>query len=176
MTSDSEHVPTRPAAPADAGAIRAVHLAAFPTPAEADLVARLHEDFDSEISLVAEQGGAIVGHVMLSRMDVSGDGRAFRALGLGPVGVLPGAQGSGVGSALIRAALAIAGALGEELVFVLGEPDYYRRFGFSAEAAAPFDSPYAGPYFMALWLRPDPAPPARGSAAYARAFAELEAR
>jgi putative acetyltransferase len=163
----------RPATGGDAGAIRAVHLAAFPTSAEADLVTRLDEDRDSEISLVAEQGGRVVGHVMLSRMSVSAGDRAFRALGLGPVGVLPGAQGSGVGSALVRAALAVAGTLGEEVVFVLGEPDYYTRFGFSAEAAVPFASPYAGPCFMALWLRPNPAVPAPGSAAYAPAFGAL---
>ncbi|HEX6375207.1 MAG TPA: N-acetyltransferase [Allosphingosinicella sp.] len=160
----------RPESGDDVGAIRAVHLAAFPTAAEADLVARLHDDYDSEISLVAEQAGEIVGHALLSRMNVSGEGRVFRALGLGPVGVLPGTQGSGVGSQLIRAALATAESLGEEVVFVLGEPDYYRRFGFSAEAAAPFASPYSGPYFMALWLRSDLEAPASGSAAYAPAF------
>jgi len=164
----------RPERGGDAEAIRAVHLAAFPTSAEADLVDRLRADYDSEISLVAEQAGEVVGHVLLSRMSVSGGSRAFRALGLGPVGVLPGAQGSGVGSELIRSALAIAGTLGEEVVFVLGDPDYYTRFGFSVEAAAPFASPYAGPYFMALWLRPEPAPPAAGSAAYAPAFGALE--
>ena len=167
----------RPEAGGDAEAIRAVHLAAFPTSAEADLIERLHREFDSEISLVAERGGEIVGHVMLSRMSVSAGSRAFRALGLGPVGVLPGAQGGGVGSELIRSALAIASTLGEEVVFVLGEPEYYARFGFTAEAAAPFASPYAGPYFMALWLRPPSDLPAAGSAAYAPAFGALgEAR
>jgi putative acetyltransferase len=163
----------RPETGDDAEAVRAVHLAAFPTSAEADLVTRLNADHDSEISLVAERSGEIVGHVLLSRMSVSGDGRALRALGLGPVAVLPGSQGSGVGTELIRSALAIAGALGEELVFVLGDPGYYPRFGFSAEAAAPFASPYAGPYFMALRLRSDLAAPDSGSAAYAPAFAAL---
>lgn len=163
----------RPAAPADSSVIEEIHLAAFPTSAEADLVARLDQDHDSEISLVAEQGGEIVGHVLLSRMSASAGGRAFRALGLGPIGVRPGAQGSGVGSELIRSALAIAGALGEELVFVLGEPDYYSRFGFSAESAAPFASPYSGPYFMALWLCPTLDPLVEGKADYASAFARL---
>ena len=163
----------RPQSESDGEAIGAVHLAAFRTAAEAGLVTRLLEGFDSEISLVAERAGEIVGHVLLSRMSVSGDGRVFRALGLAPVGVLPRAQGGGVGSELIRSALAIAQALGEEVVFVLGEPDYYRRFGFSVEAAAAFASPYAGPFFMARWLRPEPAPPAAGAAAYAPAFGEL---
>lgn len=163
----------RPATSADSPVIRDIHLAAFPTSAEADLVARLHEDHDSEISLVAEQAGEIVGHLLLSRMSVSAGSRALRALGLGPVGVLPGAQGSGVGSELIRSALGIAATLGEEVVFVLGEPDYYSRFGFSAEAAVPFASPYAGPYFMALWLRLNDAPRVAGKAGYAPAFASL---
>jgi putative acetyltransferase len=164
MTSNGQGVSIRPAAPADAPAVRLVHYAAFPTCAEADLVTRLDEDYDSEISLVAEQAGEIVGHVMLSRMSVSAGSRALRALGLGPVGVVPGSQGSGVGSALIRSALGIAGTLGEEMVFVLGEPEYYSRFGFSAEAAAPFASPYAGPFFVALWLRPNAAPAEAGKA------------
>ena len=163
----------RPADPHDAAAMRAVHVAAFPTPLEADLVEALEREGDSAISLVAEQAGEVVGHVLLSRMEVSGDGRAYRALGLAPVAVLPGFQGAGIGAALIEGALAIARASGEELVFVLGEPDYYRRFGFSAEAAAPFASPYAGPYFMAIGLRSEVAFPAAGAVAYARAFSDL---
>jgi putative acetyltransferase len=148
-------------------------MAAFPTPAEADLVGTLVREGDAVVSLVAERQSEIVGHVLLSRMRVSGDGRRLAALGLAPIGVLPGFQGGGIGSALIEAALAIARATGEELVFLLGEPDYYGRFGFSAATAAPFASPYAGPWFMALALRPDFVPPAAGEAAYARAFSDL---
>ncbi len=163
----------RPAEPKDVTAIRAVHLAAFPTGAEADLVERIEAEGDKAVSLVAEDQSEVVGHVLLSRMRVAGDGRGFRAVGLGPVGVLPGFQGVGAGARLIEGALAIARATGEELVFVLGEPEHYRRFGFAAEAAAPFASPYAGPYFMALALRPDARLPERGTAAYAPAFAGL---
>ena len=82
-------------------------------------------------------------------------------------------QGSGAGSAMIEAAKAIAQATGEELIFVLGEPEYYQRFGFAAEIARPFQSPYAGPYFMALALQPGFAAPAFGKADYARAFSAL---
>lgn len=163
----------RPAEPRDSAAIRAVHLAAFPTPLEADLVEALERDGDAVVSLVQERRGEVAGHALLSRMSVSGDGRNCRALGLAPVAVLPGFQGSGIGGALIHGALAIARASGEELVFVLGEPDYYHRFGFAAETAAPFASPYAGPYFMALALNAGLALPTAGSAAYAPAFAAL---
>jgi putative acetyltransferase len=165
----------RPAEPGDAVGIRAVQLAAFPTEAEADLVEALARDGDAPVSLVVEAEGIIAGHALLSRMRVEGDGRFWRALGLGPVAVDPNLQRIGIGTALIEGALAIAQATGEELVFVLGEPDYYRRFGFSAETAAPFASPYAGPYFMARALKPDFAPPAAGSAAYARAFSTIAA-
>jgi len=162
----------RPEAGDDAEAIRAVLLDAFPTAAEADLVERLRQDLDSEISLVAQESGRIVGHILLSRMRVEGDGRAFRALGLAPVAVLRQRQRRGIGGRLIERALAIARDKGEEIVFVVGEPDYYCRFGFSAATAAPFASPYAGPYLMARTLA-DVALPAAGAADYAPAFAEF---
>jgi putative acetyltransferase len=161
----------RPAEPHDASAIRAVHRAAFPTSAEADLVGRLGRD--AVVSLVADRGGEVAGHLVLSRMQVSGDGRSYRAVALGPVGVLPEYQRAGMGSELIEGALAIAGATGEELVFVLGEPEYYARFGFDAETAAPFVSPYAGPFLMALKLRETVALPKSGTARYAEAFGAL---
>ena len=159
----------RPAEPRDAAAIRAVHLAAFPSAAEADLVDRLDRDGDGVVSLVAAREGEVVGHLLLSRMTVAGDGRSFRAVGLGPVAVLPQFQRCGIGSSLIAGGLGIAQATGEDYVFVLGEPHFYTRFGFTAEAAAPFASPYAGPYLLALRFG-DAAPPTRGTAAYAAAF------
>ena len=165
----------RPANPTDAAAIRAVRRAAVPTSAEAELVERVERDGDAVASLVAERDGEVVGHLLLSRMEVGGDGRRFRALGLAPVAVLPPRQRVGIGSELIRGALAIAGARGEEYVFVLGEPEYYQRFGFSAATAAPFASFYAGPFLMALRLREGVEPPASGKAHYAPAFARLDA-
>lgn len=163
----------RPAMPADGAAIRALLLAAFPTPAEALLVGEIERDGDDIVSLVAEAEGEIVGHLMLSRMAVVADGEPLRALGLAPLAVLPGHQGSGIGTLLVEGGIAIARATGETLIFVLGEPDYYRRFGFRAESAAPFASPYAGPYFMALPLAPEWAAPTEGAAAHPPAFARL---
>ena len=162
----------RPEADADNAAIREVLLAAFPTAAEADLVTMLHSDLDSEIALVAAATGGIVGQALLSRMGGEGDGRGYRAVGLGPGVVRPDRQRRGIGSALIRDALARAERRGEELVFVVGEPGYYRRFGFSNETAAPFGSPYAGRYFMARQLR-EVELPAWGRARYAPAFEGL---
>lgn len=163
----------RAAVEADAAAIRAVLLAAFPTPLEADLVEALLRDGDVTASLVAEDAGAVVGHVLTSRMAAEADDRPLRAVGLAPLAVLPGRQLEGIGGTLVRAAIEAARADGEEIVFLLGEPGYYRRFGFSAAAAAPFASPYAGPFFMAILLAERPAPRA-GTAAYAPAFSGLE--
>jgi putative acetyltransferase len=157
----------------DAAAIRAVHLSAFPTAAEADLVERLIDDGDAVVSLVAEEREEIIGHVLLSRKRVRGDGRDYRALGLAPIGVLPDRQNEGIGSTLVRAAIERVRRLGEELVFLLGEPAYYGRFGFRADVAAPFASPYAGPHLMALKLLDVPLP-ASGQADYPPAFAMLE--
>lgn len=163
----------RPAESADAEAIRRIHLSAFPSAIEADLVKRLELDGDLVISLIAEWQGEGVGHIALSRMKVETDDRSIRALGLGPVAMVRPMQGGGGGSALIHAAKGIAKATGEELIFVLGEPDYYRRFGFSAETARPFLSFYSGPFFMALALNPGFVAPERGRADYAPAFATL---
>ncbi len=157
----------RPEEPADLSAIHAVVEAAFPTSAEARLVDRLRVDRDSEISLVAVDDAVIVGHVLFSRMTAG-----LRALGLGPVAVSPDRQRSGVGSLLIRRGLAHAEADGWEIVFVLGDPAYYRRFGFDPALARGFTSPYAGPHFMALGLA-SVLPGLSGKVNYAAAFAAL---
>jgi putative acetyltransferase len=167
-------VEVRDAGPADAGAVRAVHTAAFPTAGEADLVEALERAGDAVVSLVAEREGEIVGHVLLSRVAASGEGRTYRALGLAPLAVLPEAQRKGIGGALVAAALERAAAAGEELVFLLGDPAFYGRFGFSTTCAAPFASPYAGPHLLALRLRDDVPLPRAGRADYADAFAALD--
>ena len=153
--------------PEDVAAIRAVVEAAFPAPAEADLVGRLRADGDSIISLVAVDDGLVVGHVLFSKLTAP-----FPALGLAPVSVLPGRQNAGIGSRLIRAGLERAVRDGWQGVFVLGEPEYYGRFGFDADIAKGFASPYAGPYFMALALDGE-LPATVGRIGHAPAFAAL---
>ena len=149
-------------------AIAALEEAAFGRPDEARLVDRLRSNGDLVLSLVAQAGAKIVGHLALSRMAAP-----FLALGLGPLAVAPDLQRSGVGGRLTEAALERARADGWDAVFVLGEPAYYRRFGFSAQAAIGFASPYAGPYLMALSLK-GALPVSSGTIEYAPAFAALE--
>ncbi len=148
----------------DMPAIRHLTEAAFGQPDEADLVDRLIADNDAVISLVAEHDGTLAGHVMFSHMTAP-----MRALGLAPVSVLPAYQRQGVGTALIRQGLGIAAETGWQAVFVLGDPGYYTRFGFSPDAAKGFQNAFAGPHFMALALVPD-ALPTTGAVSYAAAF------
>jgi putative acetyltransferase len=153
----------RPETPADHAAVRAVHLAAFPTPAEADLVDRLRAEGDATLSLVSETWGTITGHVLLSPLKAP-----VRALALAPVATLPSHQRQGQGSALIQAAITAAREAAWDAILVLGEPAYYTRFGFSAEAARGYECAYAGPYLMLLPLTARPFP--KGPITYARAF------
>lgn len=156
----------RPEVPSDYAAIRALHAAAFPTGAEADLVDRLRADGDAVIALVAlDDRQTLVGHVVFSRMRAP-----FRALGLAPVAVVHRARRQGIAAQLIREGLAMAKHDGYQSVFVLGDPAYYTRFGFSAEHAAPFASPFAGPHLMAMPLHVDRMPAREGRVDYAPAF------
>ena len=120
----------RPEQPEDARAVWTVHEAAFARPDEAKLVARLRQEARPCVSLVAERDARVIGHVFFSPVALEG----ARAGGLAPVGVLPAEQGRGAGGALIRAGLEASRALGWELLFVLGNPAYYGRFGFTLAA------------------------------------------
>jgi len=148
-------------------AVYQVILSAFGQSAEAELVRELREAGDSVISLVAEEGGEVHGHVLLSRMDAP-----FSALALAPVSVIPAKQGIGIGSALIASAVNRARSEGWTAIFVLGDRKYYERFGFDSEAAAGFDSPYAGHHFMILNLSSS-LPATTGELRHAPAFAAL---
>ena len=120
----------RRATDADWDAILRVHRAAFAgdaEPAMADAI-RASDGYVPELSLVATDGEEVVGHVMSSWVGLEGSER--RLLQLGPIGVVPERQGEGIGSALVRASLAEAAILGEELLLLEGNPEYYSRFGF----------------------------------------------
>jgi putative acetyltransferase len=127
------------------------------------LVEQLRARGDSIIALVAVEQARIIGHAMLSNMTAP-----FRALGLGPVSVRPDRQRSGVGSALIREALRQARQEGWDAVFVLGDPRFYRRFGFDPELAGEYTCLYAGPHLMVLCMSNDL--PRTGTIDYASAF------
>lgn len=119
----------RPEQPKDAAAVRRVHQAAFPTAAEADLVDRLRSGGKAAVSLVAEDGGQIVGHIVFSPVSFDPPVPAT-AFALAPMAVLADHWKHGVGRRLVQNGLAECHARGAGLVVVVGEPDYYERFGF----------------------------------------------
>ena len=139
----------RPEQPADHPGVFAVNEVAFGRRAEAELVDAVRASESSVLSLVAEVEDEIVGHVLFSPVTIEGDGAAPASGALGQVGVIPGRQRQGVGSALIRAALERCPALGWEAIFVLGDPAFYARFGF--ELAAPRRLHYASHDFDAAF-------------------------
>jgi putative acetyltransferase len=157
----------------DLTAIAEVHRLAFGRDDEARLVDRLRAKGQARLSLVADSEGAIVGHVLFSQMTILTEDRSLPALALAPVAVLPAHQRRGIGSRLIEQGLADCRQQGHAIVIVLGDPNYYQRFGFSAELARRLASPYAGNSFMAIELMGGALANVTGKAVYPPAFAEL---
>ena len=160
----------------DVAAIEALLVASFPDAAEASLVRRLCVDGDMVLTIVADDAdtGALAGMIAFSTMTVDVAGQPVPAVALAPIATDPAHRGRGVADMLIRTGLRDLAEAGVVLCFVLGDPAFYGRHGFSADWAAGFGSPYAGDYFMAVPLQ-DGAMPcgARGTAAHAAAFAAL---
>lgn len=124
----------------DAGGVLAVERAAFGGDVEAGLVEALvaGEAYVAGLSLVAESGGSILGHILFTRARAG----EVDALLLAPLAVAPEWQGRGIGSALVRAGLARAAELGFGIALVLGHPAYYPRFGFEPAEPLGIMPPY----------------------------------
>jgi putative acetyltransferase len=135
---------------------------------EVAIIDRLRPDGDVVVELVALDGGAVVGHAMFSRAVVTPS--TIKVAALGPVCARIDRQKCGIGSALIQEGLARCKAMGFDAVVLLGDPGYYKRFGFTRRAARVLDSEYAGPYFQALELRGGALSGGRWSFNYPRAF------
>ena len=156
---------------ADEAAVRAVNESAFDTPEEANLVAALRRSAGPIVSLVAEERGAIVGHIMFSPVELAGRPQ-LAIMGLAPMAVSPGHQRKGIGSALVRAGFESCRKLGFGAVVVLGHADYYPRFGFVPAARFGVGCEYEVPedVFMAIELIPDYLKRARGTVRFHPAF------
>lgn len=123
----------RPECPADVAAIRDVTIAAFKDHPHSDqtehlIIDRLRQAGALSISLVAEVDGDVVGYIAFSPVALSDGSESW--FGLGPVSILPECQGQGIGGALIRQGLSMLRDQGAAGCVVMGEPDFYRKFGF----------------------------------------------
>jgi len=136
-------------------------LSTFGRLSEAELVGALREAGDSIVSLVADDDGQIIGHVLLSKMDAP-----FPALALAPVSVIPPRQRSGIGSALIETEAGLPSLFWAIRTITNGSALTMRR-------PAGFTSPYAGRHFMVLKLSPS-LPATTGVLRHAPAFAALD--
>lgn len=136
---------------------------------EHDLVNALRrgEAYLPELSLVAEVGGGVVGHIMFTKATVEG----AAVLALAPLAVLPEYQRQGIGTALIQEGHRVARELNYGYSIVLGSEKYYPRAGYlpadTFGIRAPFDVPREN--FMACKLI-ESAPAVRGTVRYAREF------
>ena len=155
--------------PGDESAIRQVIIGAFESAehrdgTEQDIVERLRAAGTLSVLLAAEAAGEIVGHVAFSP-GTAGDA-AGTWYGLAPVSVKPRLQRQGIGDSLIREGLRLLTERGAAGCVVLGEPEYYCRFGFEHDPALSYpDAP--APYFQRLVIKG--APP-QGVARYHPAF------
>jgi putative acetyltransferase len=153
-TRSSPAVCLRPEQPGDAGTIREITESAFGGKVEADLIDALRAAGGITLSAVAVLsgrripgkstavarrssmcdgevvGGELVGHVLFTPVTVVTERGEFPLLGLGPVAVLPAKQHQGIGTLMIAGCLEHLRASGHQGVVVVGEPGYYRRFGF----------------------------------------------
>ncbi len=131
----------------DERAVDRVVRAAFDRKMEAELVAALRASGDGVIELVADDDGDIAGHILFSRL-----GTPDRCIALAPVSVVPTRQYQGIGSMLIGEGLRRAASEQWDAVFLVGDPDYYTRFGFNVATAARFETAYPKRYLLALEL------------------------
>lgn len=172
----------RPESRGDHAAIREVVTAAFGSDAEADLVERIRSspEYLPEAALVAVEDGRLVGHVMISRAVLRNDDGERAICMLSPLAVAPDRQRLGIGSALVRAAVASVAEQREPLVILEGNPGYYGRLGFEPSVAHGIDidlPDWAPPEAAQVMLLPSydgGDPELRGRVVYPGAFDGVE--
>ena len=160
--------------PADAAGIHAVNEQAFGQPMEANLVDTLRKTCDTAVSLVAEDDGVIVGHILFTPVVVETRSGPVAGMGLAPMAVLPDRQRKGIGSRLVAGGVEILRSRQCPFVVVVGHPEYYPRFGFERASQHGLESQWNVPdeAFMVLVLDPDAMSGVSGVARYRREFDE----
>lgn len=141
--------------PEDITEIFKINIETFSTDAEANLVDMLREHHLPLISMVAEEEGKLIGHILFSPVSLLGKKTGISIAGLGPMAVIPSHQKKGAGTMLVEAGLKQCRTAGYGAVVVLGHADYYPRFGFVPSGAYGISSTYDVPpeIFMIKELR-----------------------
>jgi putative acetyltransferase len=124
-----------------------IETEAFGHNKESSLVNDLLNDDSAKplLSLLAIDDEEAVGHILFTKVRITGNEDALHAMILAPLAILPNAQGKGFGGKLIKEGLRQLSESKVDLVFVLGHPDYYPRFGFRPAGVRGFEAPYPIP-------------------------------
>jgi len=163
----------RPEKASDIAAIRAINQAAFPGPAEAQLVDLLRARSKILVSLVAETDQNVVGHILFSLVSIDLPQGTIMGAGLAPVAVLPVYQKQGIGKRLIQEGLIACQKADCPLVVVLGDPDYYQKFGFQPASKYGLRNEYnVDEEFMIVIFQAKSLPEKGGMVKYAPEFVE----
>jgi putative acetyltransferase len=162
--------------PKDIDDIYKVQVAAFGRNNEAELVNKLRGTSDWLKSVVAESNGEIVGHCLYTKVSVESEKETFSAAALGPVAIMPELQGEKLGTMLIITATNMVIDKGYPILFVLGNSEYYKRFGYSDASLYGFSLPFETPpgAFMVACLKPSVLRGKSGVVHYAEPFLEVD--
>lgn len=171
----------REALDSELNTVLSVEADAFGYEKEANLVRDLLGDPTARpyLSLLAFEGDKAVGHILFTRARLDGDGDSRPVMLLAPLAVVPDHQGKGIGGALIKHGLQMLSEAGVELVFVLGHPGYYPRYGFQPAGRLGLDAPYPIPEehagaWMVQELKPGVLGLAKGTVGIAEALDKPE--
>ena len=165
----------RPEQPSDFSMVFEINRRAFGRPEEAQLVEELRRVAHPQISLVAVRDDLVVGHIFFSPVIIGGQHSSMPALGLAPMAVTPELQNKGIGSLLVREGLNTARRMGQNVVVVLGHPEYYPRFGFEIASRKGLRCEFPSPdeSFMVAELTPGALRGITGVVTYLPAFSQV---
>jgi len=145
----------RPEQPEDIATIHQIVAQAFRQPAETQLVDMLRRNGKAIFSLVAEDNGRVVGHILFTEAVIDSAAGQLKGTGLAPLAVSPERQNEGIGSLLIEQGLKLCRKADYPFIVVLGHPEYYPRFGFVPASRFGIKSEYVvhDEVFMIIELR-----------------------
>jgi len=134
----------------DRTAIDGIHASAFGQQQGPEIVELVNDLLNDEtarplLSLVAETDGKLVGHILFTVARLQPEDQEVSIRILAPLAVAGDFQGEGIGGALIKAGLKVLAESGVDLVFVLGHPGYYPKFGFQTAGLLGLQAPYPIP-------------------------------